>query len=117
GPVRQVSAAGRSQPGRASSDQPVLAERAVDERAVTELGQRLDIADGPVLDALLVSPDGGQPARLAIAAHGLVLDRASWRVLLEDLETAYRQLAKGQQVALPPASIEFGQWAGQFADM
>jgi non-ribosomal peptide synthase protein (TIGR01720 family) len=117
GPVRQASAAGRRQRGRTRSDQPVLAERAVNERAVTELGQRLDIADGPVLDALLVSPDGGQPARLAIAAHALVMDRASWPALLEDLETAYRQLAQGQEVVLPPASTEFGPWAGQLADM
>jgi amino acid adenylation domain-containing protein/non-ribosomal peptide synthase protein (TIGR01720 family) len=117
GPVRRASPAGRSQPGRTGSGQPVLAERAVNERAVTELGQRLDIADGPVLDALLVSPDGGQPARLAMAAPALVMDRASWLALLEDLETAYHQLAAGQEVALPPASIEFGPWAGQLADM
>ncbi|HZI05211.1 MAG TPA: condensation domain-containing protein, partial [Archangium sp.] len=33
------------------------------------------------------------------------------RVLLEDLETAYQQLAQGQPVALPPRSTSFQAWA------
>src|SRR4029077_3474442 len=38
-------------------------------------------------------------------AHHLVVDGVSWRVLLEDFETAYRQ------GALPPKSTSVQEWA------
>ncbi|HEX6524000.1 MAG TPA: amino acid adenylation domain-containing protein [Streptosporangiaceae bacterium] len=87
------------------------------ERAATELGQRLDLAEGPVLDAILMPPEDGEPAELMLAAHELALDRASWPVLLDELETACRQLSQGMEVVQLPASIEFGPWARELASM
>ena len=55
----------------------------------------LDLAHGPLLRALLLEgPDGRQ--KLLLAIHHLVVDGVSWRVLLEDLQTAYRHLQAGQ---------------------
>lgn len=36
-------------------------------------------------------------ARLLIIIHHLVVDGVSWRILLEDLQTAYQQLSQGQK--------------------
>ncbi len=80
-----------------------------------EAAQRsLDLSQGPLLRALLVElADGSQ--RLLLVIHHLVVDGVSWRVLLEDLQTAYRQLASGVSVQLPPRSSSFQQWAERLA--
>ena len=51
----------------------------------------LDLEQGPLMRALLVDGPEGQQ-RLFIAIHHLVVDGVSWRVLLDDLQTVYRQL-------------------------
>src|SRR5699024_3132490 len=65
-----------------------------------EAAQRsLTLKRGSLLRLLLAElPDSGQ--RLLLVAHHLVVDGVSWRLLLEDLERAYDQLAAGQPVAL-----------------
>ena len=48
---------------------------------------------------------------LLIAIHHLVVDGVSWRVLLEDLASAYGQLKQGVgTVALPPKSESYASW-------
>ncbi|MEN2280484.1 condensation domain-containing protein, partial [Enterococcus faecalis] len=63
----------------------------------TDTQRSLDLAQGPLLRALLVDGPQGQQ-RLLIAIHHLVVDGVSWRVLLEDLQNVYRQLSAGQSV-------------------
>ncbi|MFD2473313.1 non-ribosomal peptide synthetase [Amycolatopsis silviterrae] len=63
-----------------------------------------DVKRGPLLNAVL---DG---RRLLLAAHHLVIDGVSWRILLEDLETAYR----GE--ALEPKTTSFLAWSRRLAD-
>jgi amino acid adenylation domain-containing protein/non-ribosomal peptide synthase protein (TIGR01720 family) len=50
----------------------------------------LDLQQGPLLRAVLIS-DGSAPQQLLLAIHHLVVDGVSWRILLDDLQTAYRQ--------------------------
>jgi amino acid adenylation domain-containing protein/FkbH-like protein/non-ribosomal peptide synthase protein (TIGR01720 family)/FkbM family methyltransferase len=50
-------------------------------------------------------------ARLLIIIHHLVVDGVSWRILLEDLQTAYQQLSQGQKIKLPPKTTSFKDWA------
>jgi non-ribosomal peptide synthase protein (TIGR01720 family) len=65
------------------------------------------------------STDGSAPASsdtrgddlLYLAAHHLAVDAVSWHVLIEDLENAYQQLARGTRVKLPPVPVSFRQWA------
>ncbi|MDR9753993.1 non-ribosomal peptide synthetase [Pseudomonas sp. SZMC_28357] len=72
----------------------------------------LDLAQGPLLRVLLVdAPDAAQ--RLFIAIHHLVVDGVSWRVLLDDLQSAYRQLSAGETVQLPAKTSAFKDWAGR----
>ncbi|MEW2513259.1 non-ribosomal peptide synthase/polyketide synthase [Streptomyces sp. NPDC046870] len=77
--------------------------------AAAHAGLRLDT--GPLFTARLFTADGPRPARLLLIAHHLVVDGVSWRILLEDLETAYRQAASGQPVRLPARTTSAQEWA------
>ncbi|HWO66711.1 MAG TPA: amino acid adenylation domain-containing protein, partial [Umezawaea sp.] len=74
----------------------------------------LDITRGPLLRARLVT-DGPRPS-LLLVIHHLVVDGVSWRILLGDLETAYRQAVAGQRVELEPVGTRFTQWAHRLAE-
>ncbi|MFE0019383.1 amino acid adenylation domain-containing protein [Amycolatopsis sp. NPDC059021] len=93
---------------------PLLTVRCADEAALTAEADRLqaslDIGSGPVFRALLADL-GTRGRRLLLVAHHLVVDGVSWRVLLEDLETGYRQVRAGQPIALPAKTTSFLQWA------
>ncbi|MDN4544788.1 non-ribosomal peptide synthetase [Pseudomonas sp. C32] len=69
-----------------------------------EAQRSLDLANGPLLRTLLVDLDDGSQ-RLLLAIHHLAVDGVSWRVLLEDLQQAYRQ------VALPAKTSAYQTWA------
>src|SRR5207248_541364 len=64
----------------------------------TELQASLNLESGPLLRACFFRLGEQEPARLLIAIHHLAVDGVSWRVLLEDLQTALEQLAKGEAV-------------------
>ncbi|ANY86828.1 MULTISPECIES: non-ribosomal peptide synthetase [Pseudomonas putida group] len=79
-------------------------------RALCDQAQAsLDLAEGPLLRAMLVQmADGSQ--RLLLVAHHLVVDGVSWRVLLEDLQQAYRQQP------LPAKTSGYQHWAARLGD-
>jgi amino acid adenylation domain-containing protein/non-ribosomal peptide synthase protein (TIGR01720 family) len=72
-----------------------------------------DLGKGPLLRAVLFQ--GNDAARLLLVAHHIVIDGVSWRILLADLERAYRQLENGEPVVLPPKTSSFQQWAAAMA--
>ncbi|WP_145003788.1 non-ribosomal peptide synthetase [Pseudomonas oryzihabitans] len=80
---------------------------------VGEAVQRsLDLARGVLLRAVLAElTDGSQ--RLVLVIHHLVVDGVSWRILLEDLELAYRQLAAGKPLRLPAKTSSLQEWSRQ----
>ncbi|MDY4300243.1 non-ribosomal peptide synthetase [Pseudomonas salmasensis] len=78
----------------------------------TDTQRSLDLAQGPLLRALLVDGPQGQQ-RLLIVVHHLVVDGVSWRVLLEDLQNVYRQLSEGQSVSLPAKTSALRDWAAR----
>ena len=48
--------------------------------------------------------------RLLIIIHHLLIDGISWRILLEDLQTAYQQ-ALNNKIQLPVKTISYKQWS------
>ena len=79
---------------------------------VCEKMQRLlDITNGPLARVALFRLAPEQPGRMLIVVHHLAIDGVSWRVLLEDLETAYGQLDRGESVSLPARTTPFSRWA------
>ncbi|MBM4200177.1 MAG: AMP-binding protein, partial [Gammaproteobacteria bacterium] len=112
---RQVDGAWQQAYAEAESAAELLWHRPVADRAAlaaeAEAAQRsLDLAQGPVLRAVYMPVADGS-ARLLLVIHHLVVDGVSWRILLEDLHTAYRQRVAGQSIVLPPKTASFQTWA------
>ncbi|HEV2736021.1 MAG TPA: amino acid adenylation domain-containing protein [Longimicrobiaceae bacterium] len=82
--------------------------------AATQAG--LDLEHGPLARAALFDLGPARPARLLLAVHHLVVDGVSWRALLEDLETAYRKLARGEPLSLPAKTASYRSWAERLAE-
>ncbi|HKQ74118.1 MAG TPA: amino acid adenylation domain-containing protein [Blastocatellia bacterium] len=76
-----------------------------------ELQASLNLADGPVVRAAYFELGAGRPGRLLLVAHHLIIDSVSWGILLEDLQTAYRQLELGETPRLPLKTTSYQRWA------
>ncbi|MFJ1591677.1 amino acid adenylation domain-containing protein [Kitasatospora albolonga] len=74
-----------------------------------------DLATGPLLTGVLFRLGAARRPHLVLAAHHLVVDGVSWRILLEDLATAYGQAVAGEQVALGHKTTSFRSWATDLA--
>ncbi|HEY0805262.1 MAG TPA: amino acid adenylation domain-containing protein, partial [Pseudonocardiaceae bacterium] len=85
------------------------------ERVADELHTGFDLTEGPLFKAMLFGGDG--PTRyLFLVAHHLVFDGVSWRIVLADLATAYRQAADGRPIDLGRRTTSFRDWAIRLAD-
>ncbi|GAB2963519.1 non-ribosomal peptide synthase/polyketide synthase [Saccharothrix stipae] len=62
------------------------------EKVADDVHASFDLASGPLFRAVLfrTGSPGTEPPLLLLVAHHLVVDGVSWRILLDDLETAYR---------------------------
>lgn len=47
---------------------------------------------------------------LVVVVHHVVVDGVSWRILMEDLATAWQQFASGKPIELPPVGTSFRRW-------
>jgi amino acid adenylation domain-containing protein/non-ribosomal peptide synthase protein (TIGR01720 family) len=90
--------------------------RAALEQAAGQAQRSLSLAGGPLLRALLIRLGAGEEPRLLIVIHHLAVDGVSWRILLEDLQAAYRQLRGGRRVELPPKTSSYQQWAARLTE-
>ncbi|WNG29291.1 amino acid adenylation domain-containing protein [Cystobacter fuscus] len=90
---------------------PVELQAAELERRATQVQGSLRLEEGPLLRAVLFHLGGGRSGRLLLVLHHLVVDGVSWRILLEDLLTAYSRLALGAAPELPPKTTSFQAWA------
>ncbi|WP_244118406.1 non-ribosomal peptide synthetase [Burkholderia gladioli] len=73
----------------------------------------LDLAAGPLLRAAaFATPEG---ARLLIVVHHIVVDGVSWRILLDDLLSAYDALRSGRAPALPKPPTRWRDWSRRLA--
>ncbi|HEY9629833.1 MAG TPA: amino acid adenylation domain-containing protein [Coleofasciculaceae cyanobacterium] len=79
--------------------------------AATEVQTSLNLFTGPLVRVGFFDLGEHQPHRLLIVIHHLVVDGVSWRILLEDLQTAYQQLSRGEAVQLPAKTTSFQQWS------
>ncbi|MFL5381836.1 MAG: amino acid adenylation domain-containing protein [Longimicrobiaceae bacterium] len=96
------------------------------EERVAEVQAGMDLEAGPLFRVVLIDlprfeffpsdPPPPPPQRVLIAAHHLVVDAVSLPVIAEDLEAAYRQLAAGGEVRLPPKTTSFRDWARRLAE-
>ncbi|MFI7129277.1 amino acid adenylation domain-containing protein [Nonomuraea sp. NPDC050153] len=94
-----IPQAGRAAAGWQTSDRPL------DECVELATGG-LDPDNGVMLRAVW-RPEARQ---LVLVAHHVVIDGVSWRILMDDLATAWRQLTSGTPVELPPVGTSFRHW-------
>lgn len=77
----------------------------------------LDIDQGPLLWVVYFNFGSAKPGRLLIVIHHLIVDGVSWRILAEDLQAIYAQLANTpaseEPVQLPPKTTSFQYWANE----
>ncbi|HLL46031.1 MAG TPA: condensation domain-containing protein, partial [Longimicrobiaceae bacterium] len=83
--------------------------------AISAVGDRvqrsLDLARGPLARGVFFEFGGGEPGRLLLVVHHLVVDGVSWRILEEDLLGACTQLLGGEPVRLPSKTTSFQLWS------
>lgn len=71
----------------------------------------LDLSQGPLLRAVHFSCGSEHAGHLLLVIHHLVVDGVSWRILLEDLETAYTQIEREEIPRLPAKTTSYQRWA------
>nr|WBO80847.1 amino acid adenylation domain-containing protein [Streptomyces sp. SBE_14.2] len=93
------------------------ARRWTDELARQTEAARAALApeDGIVLRAVWLDGGPGGEHRLLLAVHALAADTASWRVLTEDLRTAWDEVVAGRTPRLAPVPVSCRGWAERTA--
>ena len=85
------------------------------EELILRLQGSFDLGRGPLVR--LVHLDLGSAGhRMLFQSHHCVVDGVSLAILLEDLETAYMQLSRGEQVSLPPRTTSLKRWAERLTE-
>jgi amino acid adenylation domain-containing protein/non-ribosomal peptide synthase protein (TIGR01720 family) len=88
---------------------------AIEARAA-QLQASLNFTTGPLLRVAYFDCGAARRGRLLLVIHHLAIDGVSWRVLLEDFQTAYQQLSTGNPVQLPPKTTSFKAWAQKLTE-
>ncbi len=71
----------------------------------------LDLESGTLVKGVFFRLGPSRLPRLFLAVHHLVMDGVSWRIVLDDLATAYAQLAEGRDADLGAKTSSYQQWA------
>lgn len=74
----------------------------------------ISLTDGPLFKTRLIRTSDGD--RLLLVLHHLVVDGLSWRILAEDIHTAYQQVLAGKTIALPAKTHSFKLWAEKITE-
>ncbi|NHB10099.1 amino acid adenylation domain-containing protein [Burkholderia cepacia] len=78
------------------------------------LQRRLDLGRGPLACACAARlPDGSTQLHLAI--HHAIVDGVSWRILLDDLDSAYRAACERTPIRLSQPGLRADAWASRLA--
>ncbi len=80
------------------------------DKVVGEAQAALDLVSGPVARAILIRTVDDATATLVLIAHHLVVDVVSWTILIDDLESGYRQARAGAPIVLAPRTTSYGKW-------
>ena len=81
------------------------------EKIASQLQSSFNLSQGQLIKIVWFDLGKEKSSRLLIIAHHLIIDGVSWRILLEDLETAYEQLSQGETVKLSAKTTSYKHWA------
>ncbi|WP_434599554.1 amino acid adenylation domain-containing protein [Streptomyces sp. A5-4] len=81
--------------------------------------QRLAPGDGNMVQAVWFDAGPGRSGRLLLMINHLVVDGISWRILLQDLRTAWDATTDGEEgadtIAADTQSVSFAEWGTRLA--
>jgi hypothetical protein len=78
-----------------------------------DLQRRFNLASGPLVGCILAhSPMGDY---LILAAHHLVVDAVSWRIIVDDLMRSYTARQADQAIRLSPVRVTYERWWAEVA--
>jgi amino acid adenylation domain-containing protein/non-ribosomal peptide synthase protein (TIGR01720 family) len=81
-----------------------------------ELQASLDLSTGVIAQVALFQLGKNQPSYLLFIIHHLAVDAVSWRILLEDLATAYQQISRNEAIKLPPKTTSWQYWSDRLTE-
>jgi len=81
------------------------------EETATKLQGELNLGEAPLIRIVWFNLGSQEGCRLLIIIHHLIIDGVSWRILLEDLATAYQQISQGKKIELPAKTTSYKDWA------
>ncbi|GGS28025.1 amino acid adenylation domain-containing protein [Streptomyces parvus] len=84
--------------------------------AQTRVQTQLSPADGDLVRAVWFDAGPRRPGRLLLLVHHLAVDGVSWRVLQEDLKSAWQSVAAGEEPRPAPVGTSFRRWSGLLAE-
>ncbi|WP_186246101.1 condensation domain-containing protein, partial [Mycobacterium simulans] len=100
------------EPGSVNANDCVQCVAALSDDVLVAARHRLNPAAGVMLSAVWVF----STAELVLVIHHLAVDGVSWRILLDDLNTAWDQRRAGQPITLPTAGTSFRSWAAMLGE-
>jgi iturin family lipopeptide synthetase B len=81
------------------------------EKVANSLQGGISLSKGPLVKLGLFKTKEGD--HLLIIIHHLVVDGVSWRIILEDFATGYKQLSSDENICLAGKTDSFKQWADE----
>jgi amino acid adenylation domain-containing protein/non-ribosomal peptide synthase protein (TIGR01720 family) len=81
------------------------------ERVADKIQRGLNLSEGPLAGFALIRLGEQKSSRLLIVIHHLAVDITSWRILLEDFQTACEQFSRQEEVELPARTTSFALWS------
>ncbi|MFE9943147.1 non-ribosomal peptide synthase/polyketide synthase [Bacillus velezensis] len=84
------------------------------EAKADEIQSSMHLSDGPLMKAGLFQCADGD--HLLIAIHHLIIDGISWRILLEDIVSGYKQAENERVIQLPQKTDSFQLWAKRLSE-
>ncbi|AVH66607.1 non-ribosomal peptide synthetase [Nostoc sp. 'Peltigera membranacea cyanobiont' N6] len=81
-----------------------------------EFQASLNLSTGAIARVVLFRLGNDRSGRLLFIIHHLVVDGISWRILLEDLATAYQQISRGEAIKLPSKTTSWQYWSDRLRE-
>jgi non-ribosomal peptide synthase protein (TIGR01720 family) len=94
------------------SREPEERQRSAIAEGLADLHGSLDLPSGVIVRCAWFDL-GPRPGRVALIVHHAAVDAFAWRILGEDLESAYTQAAAGRPIALPEKTASALAWASR----
>ena len=82
----------------------------------SKIQSSLDIGSGPIIAVAIFTGLSDGKDRLLIAIHHLMVDGVSWRVIIPDLESCYKQIKAAKEVKLSPKTSSYQDWGNALSE-